>query len=222
MGRPRKNPDAESPKEQAESTPSVEVEKVIEGRDIAAQVQQDAVANAIAANQAARGGDRHIVIGPGGQRFTIEQLQMDVRYPLANDSLVLAEPVKYGLIKADAHKPGYRYLWPKRLSDNTANMVGAGVYEVVPADETQPVPGAGISRITLPNGETGIGWKGHIMVRMSPENWDLYVNYWERLSWNRQIKQTNAPLKEEKTGRRGVTWEAEIKNKGQETVLIPT
>jgi hypothetical protein len=197
---------------------AVEVEPILDQRDVAAQVQQDAVANRIAGDQRARSGDRHIVIGPGGVRFSIEELHMDVRYPLANDALVLADPVQYGLIKPGCHKPGYRYLWPKRLADSTANMIGGGIYELVPSDETQPVPGAGISKITLPNGDTGVAWKGHVMVRMSPENYDRYINYWEKLSWQRQIRQTGSPLEE----KRGVVYEAKIEDKRQETVLIPT
>jgi hypothetical protein len=196
----------------------VDVQPVRGQRDVAAQVQHDAVANRIAGDQAAKKGDRHIVIGPGGVRFSIEDLHMDVRFPLTQDSDMLADPVRCGLIKPDCHKPGYRYLWPKRLSDSTANYVASGVYEIVPSDETQPVAGTGIAKVTLPNGATGVAWKEHILVRMSPENWDTYVNRWERLSWQRQIAQTKAPLDD----RAGVVYEAEIKDRRQETVMIPT
>src|SRR6185312_9265822 len=103
---------AKAKKTDKNETPVVDVQPIVGQRDVAAQVQQDAVANRIAADAAAKKGDRHIVIGPGGVRFSIEDLHMDVRFPLTQDSDMLADPVGCGLVKPDCHKPGYRYLWP--------------------------------------------------------------------------------------------------------------
>jgi hypothetical protein len=197
-------------------TNSVDVKPITTNSTLAGEATQRAVAAQIAADRASRSTSAHVVIGPEGKRYLIEDLHLDVRFPGEEVSKMLGDAQAFIKPEFLEKFPDWVYTWAKRESSETANNTRSGVYERVPFNEVLPLPNSPIARSTFPDGSDGATWKSLMLFRMSPQAYADQYLVWEKMSWQRQIRQTKSPMQ-----MAGVEVDAKITDRRMETVSVP-
>lgn len=166
---------------------------------------------AIAANQletfkAARA-NKPVAILPGGRRVDASPF-IGARYNLNSQSGLLGNPESIIKDSYKRERPGWHYAWPVRVSNETASYLRARVYEPVPFDAIDDKnPMAMIADLPTPAGNHVV-WMQHILVAISPANWNLlYQNNVDfaisRTATNRQAVEAEINAQFGKGGFRG-------------------